>query len=194
MRTLSTDQCVMPRKTLQKWMPDPERVRRIPSLRRFGHWLHEPGIWHLNRRSVARAFAIGLFVSMLPIPGQMVVAGLLAIRLTANLPFSIALVWLTNPFTMPFVFYGTYWLGSQFTGDSVIAFETLQQKGIITGLMTDLYWPMMLGGVLLGGVLSPLGYGVMSGLYHLKTRLNRRRRDQRRHQRRRAAAQSVKPR
>ena len=177
----------MPRKTLQKWMPDPERIRRIPSLQRFGHWLHEPGIWHLNRHSVARAFAIGLFIAMIPIPGQMVVAGLLAIRLTANLPFSVALVWLTNPFTMPFLFYGTYWLGSRLIGNSVIAFETLQQKGLIAALMMDLYWPMMLGGIIVGGVLAPMGYGLMSGLYHWKYRLNRRRRNQKRRQRRAAA-------
>jgi len=176
----------MPRKTLQKWMPDPERVRRIPSLQRFGHWLHEPGIWHLNRHSVARAFAIGLFIAMIPIPGQMVIAGLLAIRLTANLPFSVALVWLTNPFTMPFLFYGTYWLGSRLIGNSVIAFETLQEKGLITALMMDLYWPMMLGGIIVGGVLAPMGYGLMSGLYHWKYRLNRRRRDQKRRERRAA--------
>lgn len=174
----------MPRKTLQKWMPHPDRIRRQPSLQRFGHWLHEPGLWHLNRRSVARAFAIGLFIAMLPIPGQMVAAALLAIHLTANLPIAVSLVWLTNPLTMPLIFYGSYWLGARLIGNSVIAFETLQSKGWATGLLLDIYWPLLLGGVIIGAVLAPLGYGLMSGLYHLTTRLNRRRRDRERKRRR----------
>lgn len=181
----------MPRKILQKWMPSPERIRRLPSLQRFGHWLHEPGIWHLNRRSAARSFAIGIFVAFLPIPAQMLVAGLLAIRLTANLPISIALVWLTNPLTMPFVFYGTYWIGAHLTGGYVIAFEILEAHELVMR-MFDVYWQLFLGGVVAGAVLAPIGYFMISGLYHWKTRMMRYRRDRRRKERRlrRAASQS----
>jgi uncharacterized protein (DUF2062 family) len=174
----------MLRRTLQKWMPSPDHIRQLPGLSRFGHWLHEPGIWHLNRRSVARAFAIGLFLTMLPIPGQMPLAALAAIFFTANLPIALSLVWLTNPITMPMIFYGNYWLGAQLTGRSVIAFETIQQKGWGSTLLLDLYWPTFMGGVLLGLLLAPLGYATVSGLYHLHMRLNRLRRDQLRQQRR----------
>jgi uncharacterized protein (DUF2062 family) len=174
----------MPRRTLQKWMPTPERIRQLPGIHRFGRWLHEPGIWHLNRRSVARAFAIGLFVSLIPVPGQMTIAAVAAILFTANLPVAVSLVWLTNPFTMPAIFYGTYWLGARLTGSSVIAFETMQQKGLVTTILQDLYWPTVLGGVLCGLVLAPLGYATLSGLYHWRMRLNRRRRDRLRQQRR----------
>ncbi len=175
----------MPRRTLRKWMPHPDHVRQLPGLHRFGHWLHEPGIWHLNRRSVARAFAIGLFIALLPIPGQMLLAALVAIFFTANLPIALALVWLSNPLTMPVIFYGTYWLGAQLSGRSVIAFETIQQKGWGSTLIMDLYWPTFLGGVLCGLVLAPMGYFLISGLYHWRMRLNRRRRNRLRQQRRR---------
>lgn len=174
----------MPRRTLQKWMPSPDHIRQLPGLNRFGHWLHEPGIWHLNRRSVARAFAIGLFLALLPIPGQMPLAALAAIFFTANLPIALSLVWLTNPFTMPVIFYGTYWLGARLSGRSVIAFETLQQNGWGSTLLLDIYWPTFLGGGLCGLLLAPLGYAAMSGLYHWRVRLNRRRRDRLRQQRR----------
>lgn len=43
--------------------------------------------------------AVGLFVSMLPIPGQMILAGLWSVRLRANVPLAIASCWVTNPFT-----------------------------------------------------------------------------------------------
>ena len=42
---------------------------------------------------------------MLPIPGQMFIAVALAIIFTANLPISFALIFVTNPLTMPAVFY-----------------------------------------------------------------------------------------
>lgn len=170
----------MPRRTLQKWLPHPEHFKHHPRLQRLGKGLHEPGLWHLNRRSVARAFAIGLFVAMLPIPAQMLVAALLAIVFSANLPISVALVWITNPATMPLIFYGSYWVGATLMGGTVISFEVLQGKGLFKKLLFDLYGTMFLGGVFVGLVLSLTGYWAMSGLYHWQLRSNRQRRDRRR--------------
>lgn len=184
MRFLSTLLAAMPRRTLQKWFPHSEHFKHHPSLKRFGKGLHEPGLWHLNRRSVARAFAIGLFVAMLPIPFQMVVAALLAIILTANLPISVALVWLTNPATMPLIFYGSYWVGANLLGGNVISFEVLQGKGLFKKLLFDLYGTMFLGGVFIGLVLSVTGYWAMNALYHWQLHSSRRRRDRKRHLRR----------
>ncbi|MEX2320117.1 MAG: DUF2062 domain-containing protein, partial [Saccharospirillum sp.] len=114
----------------------------------------------------------------------MPLAALAALFFTANLPVSLALVWLSNPFTMPVIFYGTYWLGAQLTGRSVIAFETIQHKGWGSTLIMDLYWPTFLGGIICGLVLAPIGYFTISGLYHWRMRLNRRRRNRLRQLRR----------
>lgn len=43
-------------------------------------------------------------------------AAALAIPLRVNLPLSIATVWLTNPFTMPPIFYGAYLVGAAVMG------------------------------------------------------------------------------
>jgi uncharacterized protein (DUF2062 family) len=67
------------------------------ALRPLGEWIYEPKLWHISRTSTAMAFAIGLFGAMIPIPGQVFLAAFLAIRLGANLPLSVALVWVTNP-------------------------------------------------------------------------------------------------
>jgi uncharacterized protein len=82
----------------------------------FGTLLHDPNLWHLNRRSAAGAFGIGLFFAFWPVPFQMWLAAAVAIPLRVNLPLAVATVWLTNPFTMPPIFYGAYLVGVKVLG------------------------------------------------------------------------------
>ena len=64
----------MPKKLIKKFMPDPEKLKEQKSLQFLGDRIHEPNLWHLNRKSVSLAFAIGLFAAWIPTPGQMVIA------------------------------------------------------------------------------------------------------------------------
>ncbi len=102
----------MPRKIFKRYMPHPDKVRHHPSMQWLGPMIHEPNLWHLNRRSVSLAFFIGVFVAFVPLPGQMVLAALAAIVVRANLPLAASLVWITNPVTMPAFFYLAYKLGT----------------------------------------------------------------------------------
>lgn len=102
----------MPRRLLQRYMPHPETLQRNRSLRFMSHIIGNPTLWVLTRRSVGNAFMLGLFCALLPIPFQMVLAAVGAWLLRCNLPLSIGLVWLTNPLTMPFIFYCNYRLGA----------------------------------------------------------------------------------
>src|SRR3954469_24611570 len=102
----------MARKLLKRMMPSAEFVKHHPSLQRFARWLHDPNLWHLNRYSASIAVFIGLFSALIPVPSQMPIAALWAIWWRANLPISVALVWLTNPITSPPIFYATYKFGS----------------------------------------------------------------------------------
>lgn len=102
----------MSRRLLQRYMPDRETLQRSRSLRFMAHLIGNPSLWVLSRRSVANAAMLGLFLAMLPIPFQMVLAALGAWLLRCNLPLSVALVWTTNPLTMPLIFYGNYRLGA----------------------------------------------------------------------------------
>jgi uncharacterized protein len=54
-------------------------------------------LWHPCRESVATGLGIGLFVAMLPIPGQMILAALGAMKMRANVAIAIASCWVTNP-------------------------------------------------------------------------------------------------
>ncbi|MFP3424919.1 DUF2062 domain-containing protein [Pseudoalteromonas sp. SIMBA_162] len=102
----------MAKKTIQRFLPDPNKIRHHKSLKIFGKLLQDANLWHLNRRSARGAFAVGLFFAFIPVPFQMVLAAATAILFRVNLPISATLVWLTNPLTMPPIFYGSYLVGT----------------------------------------------------------------------------------
>ncbi|WP_100640971.1 DUF2062 domain-containing protein [Alteromonas facilis] len=115
----------MPKKFIRRLLPDHKSVLENRFIALFGQLLHDPNLWHLNRRSAAGAFAIGLFFAFWPVPFQMWLAAAAAIPFRVNLPLSIATVWITNPFTMPPIFYAAYKIGSTVLGAemSTFAFE-----------------------------------------------------------------------
>ena len=96
----------MPKKFIRRFLPSHQSIKQNKALKIFGSVLHEPNLWHLNRRSAAGAFGIGLFFAFWPVPFQMWLSAGLAIPFRVNLPLSVATVWVTNPFTIPPIFYG----------------------------------------------------------------------------------------
>jgi len=102
----------VPKKLIRRFLPDHKKIRDHKHLQIFGRLIHDANLWHLNRYSVSTAFSVGLFCAFIPIPFQMVLAGAIAIFVRSNLPISVALVWVTNPVTMPAIFYFCYRLGA----------------------------------------------------------------------------------
>jgi uncharacterized protein (DUF2062 family) len=106
----------MPKKTLLKYLPNADKIRRNSSLQPVAHLLERSQLWHVNRHSVSLAVFIGLFCAFVPVPAQMLLAALGAIWLNANLPISVGLVWISNPVTMGPMFYFAYKLGAWLLG------------------------------------------------------------------------------
>jgi len=106
----------MTRKFFRKYLPSQDFVRQHRYLGRFGKWLHHPGLWCLNRRSVAGGVAIGLFSGLIPGPMQMLAAVGLAIPLRANLPVALLTTLYTNPFTIGPIYVIAYQLGQLLVG------------------------------------------------------------------------------
>src|SRR5512147_2610202 len=93
----------MAKKLIQRAMqrlsmiPGKDSIAQHKSLKFLGDKLHQSHLWHINRHSVARAFAVGGFAMYTPpLPWQMVIAAVLAVYFEANLPIAVALVWITN--------------------------------------------------------------------------------------------------
>ena len=108
----------MPRKLIKKYLPDHQKIKQNKTINIFGDLLHDANLWHLNRRSARGAFAIGLFNAFVPVPFQMWLSALAAIVFKVNLPLSVALVWISNPLTMPPMFYGCYLVGEWILGET----------------------------------------------------------------------------
>ena len=144
-------------------------IRDHKHLRFFGTLLHDPNLWHLNRRSASGAFAIGLFMAFMPVPFQMLFAAAGAELFRVNLPLSVVLVWITNPLTIAPVFYFNYRLGAWLLGtplhDKGFHF-TLSYEWLVNEL--GRFWePFLLGCLITGGVSALIGYLAVRGLWRL---------------------------
>lgn len=144
----------MPKKTIQRFLPNPRKIAGSKAVMMFGSVAQQANLWHLNRRSASRAFAIGLFVAFLPIPMQMVVAAALAIFFRANLPLSVALVWISNPITMPAMFYASYQVGAFVLGRSREPFLFELSWAWFMASLGSVAPAFILGCILLGGITS----------------------------------------
>lgn len=148
----------MPRKFLRKYSPSHKTIKENKALSFLGDSIHQPYLWHMNRNSVARAFAIGLFCTWLPTPLQTVIAAVFAIYYRAHLPLSVALVFITNPITIPPMFYFAYKLGSMVLGLELEAVPMNLGWEWFTTTLGEIWQPLLFGCLMLGIISSALGY------------------------------------
>jgi uncharacterized protein (DUF2062 family) len=160
----------MLKKRLSKWIPTPVKLRQHRSLKFFGNWTEETRLWQLSRHGAAKAFAIGLYCAMLPIPGQMFIAVAMAIIFTANIPLSFALIFITNPLTMPAIFYGAYKLGAWLMGAHPIEVEFEASWTWFTQSLEEIWVPLVIGSQVLGVMFALLGYLLIETLWRAAIR------------------------
>ena len=148
----------MPREFLKRYSPSPKTIRENKALLCLGDNIHQPSLWLLNRHSVGRAFAIGLFCAWLPMPLQTVVAAFFAILFRAHIPLSVALVFVTNPITIPPMFYFAYRLGSFLLGIEVEAVSMDFSWEWFATTMGQIWQPLLFGSLILGVISAMAGY------------------------------------
>lgn len=69
-----------------------------------------------NRKSVTRALLVGLFIAFIPMPFQMLAVLAVSPFVRFNIPIALAMCWLSNPFTMPPMYYMEYLTGCKLLG------------------------------------------------------------------------------
>lgn len=106
---------------LRALAPSREQLEANPWLRRLAPWLADPKLWCWSRRGVAMGVAIGLFIGFLIPVAQILLAAGAAVVLRANIPVAAAATFITNPLTVPAIYYAAYHLGAWATGTSATA-------------------------------------------------------------------------
>jgi uncharacterized protein (DUF2062 family) len=160
---------------MRRLAPDTKAMQEHKHLRVFGRLLHDPNLWHVNRRSAAGAFAVGLFMMYMPPFGQALMAAGAAMVFRVNLPIAVALVFISNPITIPPMFYFAYLLGALVLGQAVAPFDLdfwVEPRNWLTILS-----PLALGCLLCAIACSVIGYfGVrLAWRWHVVRHLERRR-------------------
>ncbi len=124
-------------------------------------------------KSIARGTALGTWLTLTPTVGiQMTIAAFIGIPWGANMPIAIAIIWLSNPFTIIPLYYSYYWFGTVLlpgparsyadVTDAVrVRIEAVTQhgEGVLTALRTlgaDIGTPMVVGSLVIAtGIAVP---------------------------------------
>ena len=111
------------------------------------------------------AFALGLFVAYLPFPGHMLAAALLAIALRVNIAVAVLSTWTINPLTMGPMYYLAFTVGQYLLGQEPRPFEFELSFEWLIDRFVYIWEPLILGCVLLGAILSLLGFVALDLLW-----------------------------
>lgn len=87
-------------------------MERNRFIRPYAHRVLRSELWRFTRRSVPRGVALGIAAGIIIPLGQIFVAALLAMPFRANVPVAAATTFVTNPATIPFVWWFAHWLGN----------------------------------------------------------------------------------
>ena len=163
------------RRTLKKYLPDPDIIRGNPWLKPFATSLLHPRLWHLNRHSAAGAVAAGLFCGLIPGPLQMIGAALCALVFRVNLPLALFTTIYTNPFTIVPLYVIAYQIGRLLTADaghfvappefSIATFAAWTEA--MQAWMLGVAKPLAIGLIVLAASLAVIGYFATKAAWRL---------------------------
>jgi uncharacterized protein (DUF2062 family) len=135
---------------------------------KFDHLLEKYNLprayFNINRKMVTKGVAIGLFWAFIPMPMQMLAVLATTPFFRFNVPIAIVMVWLSNPFTMPFMYYIEY-----HTGNFILA-----QEGIVNMELTvewfsshigDIFVPLYVGTAFYSIIITTLIYFILNWLW-----------------------------
>src|SRR5438046_4406966 len=163
---------------LVRWIrghiPSRETVDLYRLLRPFAPRLRHPSLWRLNRRSVPRAVAIGLFVAVIIPFMHTFVAALLAIPARANVAVAAMLTLVVNPLTIPPLYVAAYRIGSwelHYDSSMVSAAAAERFSGELSRMLFWLHHasgPIALGVLTIAASAALIGYLAASFAWKLR--------------------------
>ena len=145
----------------------------------------------ISRRSVTRGVGIGLFWGFIPMPMQMLAVILTTPFIRFNVPIAIAMVWLSNPFTMPPMYYMEY-----LTGNLLLGRENLHNVEMSVEWfkehLGDIFVPLYVGTAFYSIVVSYLIYLLVNWLWIRSVKKEKHRKEAERRARKEAQSREQK--
>ena len=157
----------MAKQLFRKFLPHRDVITKNRWIKRLGPRLQDPALWHVNRRSVPYGLALGMFCAFIPVPFQMGIAALGAILFRVNILVAVPTVWISNPVTMPPLFYFCYLVGVNVLGGETVHFDfELSFQWLLTELAA-IWQPFLLGCFLVGAACALMSFVLIRILWHL---------------------------
>lgn len=154
---------------LKRILPTHDSIKKSRLLSWLGPRVHDPSLWHINRRAVARGVAIGAFFGLMVPVAQIPAAAIASLFLRGNLWIAAVSTLVSNPFTYAPIYYFAYRLGASLIGAPVpkhaanLSHDAVSQAWI--SQITDLWvWisgigqPLVLGMLLMALSGATIGY------------------------------------
>ncbi len=113
-----------------------------------------------SRKMVSRGVLYGLFIAFIPMPMQMAAVLALMPFTKFNVPIGLAMCWLSNPFTMPPMYYMEYLTGSFFLGTEIAPVEMTLEW--FSENIDDIFIPLYTGTLFYSIVGSFSGYWLVN--------------------------------
>ena len=110
----------------------------------------------------------------------MLIAAALAIMARCNLPLSVALVWISNPITIPPLFYFTYRLGAWLLNMDVAVASIELSWDWLRDNLENIGYPLLFGSLLCGWIAGITGFVLVRVSWRLHVISRRRERKARR--------------
>ncbi len=120
--------------------------------------------FNINRKMITKGVAIGIFWAFIPMPMQMLAVVATTLFTRFNVPIAIVMVWLSNPFTMPFMYYIEYLTGNFILGKEKIENTELSIEWFSNHL-GDIFLPLYVGTAFYSIMFSSLVYVLLNWLW-----------------------------
>lgn len=148
---------------VQRNLPTRESFESNRWLKPVAHRILHSSLWRMNRRSIPRGVALGMFTGILIPMGQIPASAVLALPLRANVPAAALTTFFTNPFTTPLLLILYYKVGGwalHLAGTSATATKTVAaaDAGWLHWLAADVGLPTALGMVICAVLGAVIGY------------------------------------
>lgn len=171
---------------LKRFLPTHDSIKQSRLLRWLGPRIHDPSLWHINRRAVARGVAIGAFFGLMVPVAQIPAAALVSLVLRANLWIAAVSTLISNPFTYAPIYYFAYRLGASLIGaplprdqaslsPEAVSAAWLHQLAEWWIWMTGIGQPLILGMLLLAIGGATIGYWGVRLFWRIRVLSKRRR-------------------